>query len=490
MNPAILAATLVALTSLGVVSSAYIASQQAINNAYVQKTTQERDRLAEQVNAYISAVTPSGSNATVATVKNTGTSAVTIDHCLVLSWPSGGSTLPSATKPSTVSGTIINPGSTFDITIAGTVSGDNIKCVTSKGTILPVKIGAASSSADASPDPNDYISIYGVTASVSMAQSVYKHNLRNQPWGSPLPPQQPSGSLTYNVPVLKPVTVNYIARIAPDNSVDAVMQDGSSMHYNAGQKIPVPIRGPANKITIKFTPDDAPSRRLEIDVRPLLVSNIVSVAGNSGVAARSDSDYYTEGGYPNCWYGNNRGIGIYAGIGGNRNLFGSSLISAGTTCTVSGSSSNYYYIGSTTYFGYSTAEIVNTYSFPAPKDTITVEVPYSISYWGCGYCTNTASTIYTTLYLDPGDGNFRTIVTLNNDFYYPSRGNNPSCTDGSCVGYVSPTSPTLPSFKYTLSNLVPGQTVNIAIRYRADTYVRQDSQSRERFDMSTTVNIY
>ncbi len=486
MNPAVLAAIAISLVSLGAVSMASIASQQAVSNASLQKAILERDRLSEQVNAFISSVAPSGSD-TVATVKNTGSSPVTIDHCLVLSQTSsgGGNLRPAATKVTSMSGSTVSPGSTFDITIPlGAVTGDSIKCVTSKGTVLPVKLDAAA--VDAGPDPNDYISIYGVTASVSMAQTVYKHNLRNQPWGSPTPPQQPPGSLTYSVPVLKPVTVNYIARIAPDNSVDVVVQDGSSVHYNAGQKIPVPVRGPANKITIKFTPDDVPSWRLEIGVRPLLVSSIASVASNSGVAARSSSDYYDEVGVTGCWYGGNSGKGIML-YGGNRDLFGSSLISANVMCTNNGYT-GYYYISSRTYWGYSTPEIVQTYSFPAPKDTITVEVPYSISYWGCGICTsNTASTIYTTLYLDPGDGNFRQIARLNNDFYSPSLG---TCTSVGCVGYVSPTSPTLPSFKYTLSNLVPGQTVNIAIKYRADTYARQDPRVIEMFDMSTAVNIY
>jgi len=484
MNPVVVTAIAISLVSLGAVSMASIASQQAVSNASLQKAILERDRLSEQVNTFISAVMPSGSD-TVATVKNTGSAPVTIDHCLVLS-PSDGSLRPAATKVPGVSSSTVNPGSTLDIAIEGTVTGDSIKCVTSKGTVLPVKMGEGDG--NTGPDPDDYISIFGVTASVSMAQTVYKHNLQNQPWGPPVPPQQPPGSLTYNVPVLKPVTVSYIARIAPDDSVDVVLPDGSSVHYSAGQKIPVPVRGPVSKITIKFTPDDAlqSSSSLEVSVRPLLVSNIASVEGNSGVAARSSSDRYDASVVTNCRHGGNNGRGIYENISGNRDLFGSSLISANVMCTNSGYT-NYYYIG-TANWGYSTPEIVQTYSFPAPKETITVEVPYSISYWGCAVCTTSATTIRTTLYLDPGDGNFRQIAHLNND-HNTSLRQLGTCTNVDCVGYVSPTSPTLPSFRYTLSNLVPGETVNIAIKYKATTEARQDSRVIERFDMSTTVNI-
>ncbi|MEP0825214.1 MAG: hypothetical protein HRF40_06995 [Nitrososphaera sp.] len=486
MNPVVIAAIAISLVSLGAVSMASIASQQAVSSASLQKAILERDRLSEQVNAFISSVAPSGPD-TVVTVRNTGSAPVTIDHCFVLSHSDGGNPRPAATKVPGVSGSTVNPGSAIEITIAGAVTGDSIKCVTSKGTVLPVKMDGGDGSTG--PDPDDYISIYGVTASVSMAQTVYKHNLRNQPWGAPAPPQQPPGSLTYNVPVLKPVTVNYIARVAPDDSIDVVLPDGSGVHYSAGQKIPVPVRGPVSKITIKFTPDDLlqSSSKLEVSVRPLLVSSIASVAGNSGVAATSSSDYYDEVGVTGCWYGSNSGRGIRF-YGGNQDLFGSSLISANVMCTNSGYT-GYYYIGSATYWGYSTPEIVQTYSFPAPKETITVEVPYSISYWGCGHCTTSATTIRTTLYLDPGDGNYRLITSLNNDFNSSLRQLG-TCTNVDCVGYASPTSPTLPSFRYTLSNVVPGETVKIAIKYKADTEARQDSRLIEKFGMSTTVNIY
>src|SRR5690606_40257235 len=75
-------------------SSDVCSSDLAVSSASLQKTILERDRLSEQVNAFISAVMPSGSD-TVATVKNTGSSPVTIDHCLVLS-PSDGSLRPAA----------------------------------------------------------------------------------------------------------------------------------------------------------------------------------------------------------------------------------------------------------------------------------------------------------------------------------------------------------------------------------------------------------
>src|SRR5690606_3540312 len=335
MNPVVVTAIAISLVSRGAVSMASIASQQAVSNASLQKAILERDRLSEQVNAFISAITPSGSR-TVATVKNTGSSPVTIDHCLVLSPSSGGDLRPTATKVPGVSSSTVNPGSTFDIAIEGTVTGDSIKCVTSKGTVLPVKMGEGDG--NTGPDPDAYTTIFGVTASVAMAQTVYKHNLQYPPWGPPVPPQQPPGSLTYNVPVLKPVTVSYIARIAPDDSVDVVLPDGSSVHYSAGQKIPVPVRGPVSKITIKFTPDDAlqSSSSLEVSVRPLLVSNIASVEGNSGVAARSSSDYYDENGGLcwDDWYGWVNGS--YTDIGGKGDPLAWIQLSSQNTCNSQG----------------------------------------------------------------------------------------------------------------------------------------------------------
>src|SRR5690606_11431526 len=157
MNPVVIAAVAISLVSLGTVSMASIASQQAVSSASLQKTILERDRLSEQVNAFISAVMPSGSD-TVATVRNTGSAPVTIDHCLVLlPSPDDGSLRPAATKVPGVSSSTVNPGSTLDIAIEGTVTGDSIKCVTSKGTVLPVKMDGGDGTAG--PDPDDYISI-------------------------------------------------------------------------------------------------------------------------------------------------------------------------------------------------------------------------------------------------------------------------------------------------------------------------------------------
>ncbi|MEP0824499.1 MAG: hypothetical protein HRF40_03355, partial [Nitrososphaera sp.] len=107
MNPVVIAAVAISLVSLGAVSMASIASQQAVGNANLQKAVLERDRLSEQVNAFISSVTPSGSG-TVATVKNTGSNAITIDHCLVLSQPSTGNSRPEATKVPGVSSSTVN----------------------------------------------------------------------------------------------------------------------------------------------------------------------------------------------------------------------------------------------------------------------------------------------------------------------------------------------------------------------------------------------
>src|SRR5690606_7678330 len=141
-----------------------------------------------------------------------------------------------------VSSSTVNPGSTLDIAIEGTVTGDSIKCVTSKGTVLPEKMGERDGTAG--PDPDDYISIFGVTASVSMAQTVYKHNVQKQTWGARGPHQQLSGCLTDCVPGHERVTVSYIARGGAVDRVGGGLPDSSSMPYNAGRRFPVPVRDP------------------------------------------------------------------------------------------------------------------------------------------------------------------------------------------------------------------------------------------------------
>jgi hypothetical protein len=169
MNPVVLAAVAISLLAVGAVSMSSLSAQQATSSAGVQKMALERDRLGEQVNAYISAVAAESSS-TKATVKNTGSSPVTVDHCLALS-PS--STLrPTAAKVAV--GQTVSPGAMLDITLSGNVGADNIKCVTSKGTVLPVKLAAAAG--DAMPDPVDYIDSFAVMADVVIASTQHFTN--------------------------------------------------------------------------------------------------------------------------------------------------------------------------------------------------------------------------------------------------------------------------------------------------------------------------
>src|SRR5690606_21019388 len=157
---------------------------------------------------------------TLAMVKNTGSSAITVDHCLALS-PSG-TLRPTAAKLEI--GQTVRPGDAIDITLSGNISADNIKCVTSKGTVLPVKLDSAAGLSIS--DPADYIDSFSVMASVAMASTQHLTNGAYTPWTKPSAPAQGAGSLTYQIPVSKPITVNYVAREAPDGTAIAVVPDG------------------------------------------------------------------------------------------------------------------------------------------------------------------------------------------------------------------------------------------------------------------------
>ncbi|MEP0823926.1 MAG: hypothetical protein HRF40_00415, partial [Nitrososphaera sp.] len=62
MNPVIFAAVAISLLAVGTVSMSSLAAQQSTSNANVQKMALERDRNAEQANAYISAVSAESSS--------------------------------------------------------------------------------------------------------------------------------------------------------------------------------------------------------------------------------------------------------------------------------------------------------------------------------------------------------------------------------------------------------------------------------------------
>jgi archaellum component FlaF (FlaF/FlaG flagellin family) len=272
MNPIVLAAIAISLVSLGTVSMASIASQQAVSSANLQKATLERDRLAEQVNAFISAVTPSGSN-TVATVKNTGSSPVAIDHCLVLSPSSGGNLRPVATRVPAVSGSTVSPGSTFDITIPGTVIGDNIKCVTSKGTVLPVKLDAAAG--DAGPDTNNYFDLYSISADVGIrtAASYSTGNVIpvNRPSDPPL--TIPPGTLTYHIPVEGAVTVSSAVAYYDDGTSGPIVQGPAT--FGPGQRIDIPVTKPIDRVEVGYV-DPTTSQQSSFIVRPSQVAAITA----------------------------------------------------------------------------------------------------------------------------------------------------------------------------------------------------------------------
>lgn len=453
MNPAVLAATLVAMTSLGVVAAASFSSQQLVNNAEVQRVTLERDRLAEQTNAYISSITPSGLN-TVATVKNAGTNAVTIDHCIVLSSspPSGGPTIPAATKLSKVSGNTVNPGSTFDITIDGTVSGDNIKCVTSKGTVLPVRIASAATNGGL-VDPEDYIDSFAVTAGLTMASSEYFTNSAYTPWAKPSPPAKGTGSLTYYIPVAKPITVNYVAREAPDGTIVTLVPDGSSIQYSAGQTIPVTIAGPTNKVTVKFTPQGSMDQ-LTATVRPSFVE-ISSLAGNTKTSSGSvlegvafgyliDPVYYKRYDYVYAVYSGTKGL-----IGANGWIFPPPL--PHQYCTSWDLNERAYCSREYTNL-YSNPEIVQTYSFQAPKSTVKVTLYYDASasdharnciVYGCSF-----SMMPTIEYWAGGRLSIPVAYNTPRPGYYSDT------IEGSKSGTVT----------FMLTGLTPGQQVDIPVK--------------------------
>lgn len=442
MNPVVFAAVAISLLAVGTVSMSSLAAQQATSSANVQKVALERDRLTEQANAYIYSVEPASSN-TKATVKNTGASPVTIDHCLTLS----PSTDIRPTAANVAVGQTINPGSTLDVTLLGDVDADSIKCVTSKGTVLPVRLEATAG--EVMLDPGEYINSFAVTADVVMASTEYFTNSAYTPWEKPSPPAQPTGSLTYHVPVSKPVTVNYLAREAPDGTTIEVVPDGSNVDYAADQAISVPITGPTNKVIIRFTPQDS-AEQLTATVRPSFVE-VSALAGNS----RATSGSVSMGIDDRRCYNPSRGkyyddyVATYSGVQG--------LIGADDWIDLR---SPYCYSGSGNFIAYRSdlraeidarPEIVQTFSFPAPKSTVRVTLYYDAGV--ADHETNCSNRncdfrMYSVLDLGPGGS-----VEVPTDYTESSAG-----YDDTVEGTKSYNT------TFMLMDLTPGQQVDIPVK--------------------------
>ena len=403
MNPVVLAAVAISLLAVGTVSMSSLSAQQATSSASIQKTAFERDRLAEQANAYISAIAAAGADAsstgggnsggssstggnTKATIKNTGSSPVTVDHCLALS-PSG-NLRPTATKVAV--GQMVSPGAAIDVIFSGAVAADDIKCVTSKGTVLPVRLAVGEGSTTL--DPADYIDSFSVMASVTMVSTQHFANGAHSPWQKPSPPAQGKGSLTYQIPVSKPITVNYLAREAPDGTSSVVVPDGSSVQYSAGQMISVPIAGPTNRITVKFTPQGSAEQQqqqqqsLTATIRPNFV-DVSSLAGNTRTSSASLMVGTNEGQRynPTTFQSWTDWVATYSFSAGASGLVGANgwirnpqpsppLVCSGTT-TIDGKT----YCANMPATLQSSPEIVQTYSFPAPKSTVKVTLYYDAS---------------------------------------------------------------------------------------------------------------
>lgn len=461
MNPVILAAAAISLLAVGAVSFSSLSAQQATSSANVQKVALERDRLAEQVNAYISSAKPSGSD-TLVTVRNTGSSAVTIDHCLALS-PSS-ALRPAATK--TAVAQTIRPGDTLGVTLSGTVALENIKCVTSKGTVLPVRLDAAA--ADTMLDPVDYIDSFAVMADVVVASTQHFANGAYTPWAKPSALAQGKGSLTYKIPVSKPITVNYIAREAPDGTAIPVLPDGSSVLYSAGQMIPIPITSPTSKVIIKFTPQGS-TEQLTASIRPNFV-DVSSITGNtktsSGAANMGVAFGYKVDPTYNRWYSDY--VATYSGtaglVGANNWIYppnppmyctgGSTSIDGKTHCSTLGTTIQ------------SSPEIVQVYSFPAPKSTVKVTLYYDVNAkFRQENCHISPCYSYMGATLDLGQGGVTSVSVPRTDNYSTGCPYSNYCITYNDYYYEFKKSAPV---TFILAGLTPGQQVDIPVKLKSD----------------------
>lgn len=460
MNPAVLAAVAISLLAVGTVSMSSLSAQQATSSANVQKVALERDRLAEQVNTYVYSVAFDGTN-TKATVKNAGSSSVTIDHCLLLS---ASSTLrPSATK--TVIGQTVRPGTTLDITLSGSVAADNIKCVTLKGTVVPVRIDAA---VDTMPDPADYIDSFSVLADVAVASTQHLTNNAYTPWAKASAPAQGKGSLTYKIPVSKPIYVNYVARETPEGSFITVVPDGSSIQYSAGQMISIPITSPTSKVIIKFTPQGS-VEHLTTSIRPNFVS-VASITGNtktsSGTANVGVGFGYKVDPTYNRWYRDY--VATYSGtsglVAGNNWIYppsppmycisGSTSIDGKSYCSALGTTIQ------------SSPGIVQVYSFPAPKSTVKVTLYYDVdAKFRQENCHISPCYSYMGATLDLGQGGVTSVSVPRTDNYSTGCPYSNYCITYNDYYYEFKKSAPV---TFILTGLTPGQQVDIPVKLKAD----------------------
>ena len=445
MNPFVFAAVAISLIAVGAVSMSSLAAQQTTSSANVQKVALERERLAEQGSTYISDIAAYASS-TKATIKNMGSSPVAIDHCLAF-LPST-SIRPAAEKVAV--GQAVGPGSVLEVTVSGTMDAESIRCVTSKGTVLPIRLETIND--EGMLDPGEYIDSFAVTAGVVMSSTEYFANSAYTPWQKRSPPVQPSGSLTYHLPVSKPITINYIAREAPDGTMTEVVPEGSSIKYSAGQTISIPITGPTNKVIIGFTSQDS-AEQMTATVRPSFVE-VSALAGNS----RATSGSVSMGIDDRRCYDPSRGkyyddyVATFSGKNG--------LVGADDWIDLR---SPYCYSGYGKVIAYRSdlraeidarPEIVQTFSFPAPKSTVRVTLYYDVSVEDHETnCSNRNCDFYMGAYLDLGPGG---IVEVPTD-YTESNAGYDDTVEGTRTYNTT----------FVLTGLTPGQQVDIPVKLKS-----------------------
>lgn len=279
MNPVIFAAVAISLLAVGTVSMSSLAAQQSTSNANVQKMALERDRNAEQANAYISAVSAESSS-TKATIKNAGSSAVTVDHCLALSPFT--SLRPTAAKVSV--GQTFNPGASLDVVLSGTVAADDIKCVTSKGAVLLVKIDGSNGASNYSV--TDDLAIYSVSAKVTPSGKVFANNASFKPPGVPSPNYSTShaGSLVWSVPVVSQVTLTQVLRYDVNGNPTDISA-GLAGTYAPNSQIQIPITSAVSKVAFKYANSEG-MQDLTANVYP---QTVVKSSGSASLSAGSSS---------------------------------------------------------------------------------------------------------------------------------------------------------------------------------------------------------
>lgn len=420
MSPIVLVATAIALVSIGIVSMSSLAAQQAISNANVERTTLEQDRIAEQTNAFISAVSPSSPSSassnttatTIVTIKNTGMNKVSIDHCLILSSPlaqSSYSNTTPTTKPtaivvpfdtSTSAVVVIAPGSTQSLTFSGVVSADNIKCVTSKGTLLPVKLDSSNDNTT-SYSVTDDLAIYSVTAKVTPSTASFQNNVAYKPTGAPISDYSttPAGSLVWSVPVISQITVTQVLRYDASGKGQGVVDDissGLTGTYPANSNIQIPIAGPTSKVVINYyTNSAATGGTIQQQHSANIYSQTISkIEGSSSALYASAAngllasyEYASCQGcfqYPFTYVYGNSNNGYVVGMTIS-NYYCSYYTCQDPTLltiysqdyrrdTLSSRDYNYYY----NYFTATTSpQAESVFSFPAPASSFTVSLSYS-----------------------------------------------------------------------------------------------------------------